>query len=82
MLVVGKGKRAWLDTAFTTESVRISNEENSLCRIKKGEKGKEMNETFQSEIQNDSWFRNFRFGHFKFGGLKLLHTKDLVKLFH
>jgi hypothetical protein len=47
--------------------------------IKKGENGAEMKATFQSEIHDDSWLWNFRFGHLNFGGLKLLHTKDMVK---
>jgi hypothetical protein len=32
-------------------------------------------------VQDDSWICNFRFGHFNFGGLKILHTKDIVKGF-
>jgi transposase InsO family protein len=80
-LVVDKGKSVQLDTAFTTESAHSTNEENSAHSIKKGENGTEMKATFQSEIQDDSWLWNFRFGHLNFGGLKLLHTKDMVKGF-
>jgi hypothetical protein len=80
-LVVGKEKYVQLDTAFTTESVCSSNEENSVCSIKKGENGAEMKATFQSEVHDDSWLWNFIFGHLNFGGLKLLHTKDMVKGF-
>jgi hypothetical protein len=32
-------------------------------------------------VQDESWIWNFRFGHLNFGGLKLLHTKDMVKGF-
>ena len=34
---------------------------------------------FQTEVQDDSWLWNFRFGHLNFGGLKLLHTNTMVK---
>ena len=36
---------------------------------------------FQTEVQDDSWLWHFRFGHLNFGGLKLLHTKNMVKGF-
>jgi hypothetical protein len=78
-LVVGKEKDVQLDIAFTTESAHSSNEENSAHITKKGENGIEMKETFQSDVHDDSWLWNFRFGHLNFGGLKLLHTKDMVK---
>jgi hypothetical protein len=70
-----------LDTTFTTESTRNTNEKNSARSINKGENGAEIKATFQSEIQDDFWLWNFRFGHLNFGGLKLLHTKDMVKGF-
>ena len=34
---------------------------------------------FQTEVQDESWLWHFRFGHLNFGGLKLLHTKNMVK---
>ena len=34
--------------------------------------------TFQIEVQDESWLWHFRFGHLNFGGLKLLHTKNVV----
>ena len=40
-----------------------------------------MQETFQYEVHDDSWIWYFIFGHVKFGGMKLLHTKDMVKGF-
>ena len=40
-----------------------------------------MKDTFQFEVHDDSWLWNFIFGHLNFGGLKLLHTKDMVKGF-
>jgi hypothetical protein len=52
-----------------------------LCNNKKGESGAEMKASFQSEIQDYSWLWNVIFGHLNFGGLKLLHTKDIVKGF-
>jgi hypothetical protein len=81
MLVVGKEKDAQSDTTITTESACSTNEENSMCSIKKGENGTEIKEAFQFEIQDDSWLCHFRFGHLNFGGMKLLHTKDMVKGF-
>jgi hypothetical protein len=78
-LTVYNRKSMQLDTAFTTKNVRGTNEENSARSIKKGENGAEMKATFQSETQDDSWLWHFRFGHLNFGGLKLLHTKDMVK---
>ena len=46
---VDKRKSAQLDTAFTTESMRSTNEENSVRNIKKGENDAEMKATFQSQ---------------------------------
>ena len=34
---------------------------------------------FQTKVQDESWLWHFRFGHLNFGGLKLLHTKNMVK---
>ena len=34
---------------------------------------------FQTEAQDESWLWHFRFGHLNFGGMKLLHTKNMVK---
>ena len=34
---------------------------------------------FQTEVQDESWLFHFRFGHLNFCGLKLLHTKNMVK---
>ena len=34
---------------------------------------------FQTEVQDESWLWHFIFGHLNFGGLKLLHTKNMVK---
>ena len=34
---------------------------------------------FQTEVQDESWLWHFRFGHLNFGGLKLLHTNNMVK---
>ncbi len=74
-LVVGKEKDAQLDTAFTAKSAHSFNEEKSGHSIKKGESGTDMHATFQFEVEDDSWLWNFIFGHFNFGGLKILHTK-------
>ena len=42
----------------------------------------ELQSTFQIEVQDaDSWLWNFRFGPLNFGGLNLLHTKNMVKGF-
>ena len=34
---------------------------------------------FQTEVQVESWLWHFSCGHLNFGGLKLLHTKNMVK---
>ena len=34
---------------------------------------------FQTEVRDESWLWHFKFGHLNFGGLKLLHTKNMVK---
>ena len=81
MLVVGKSKDVQLDTVFTKKSLSISNEENSVSSIKKGESGVEMKEAFQSKVQDDSWLWNSRFRDLNFGGMSILHTKDMVKGF-
>ena len=39
----------------------------------------EIQASFQSEVQEESWMWNFKFGHLNFGGMKLLHTKIMVK---
>jgi len=35
----------------------------------------------QTEVHDESWLWHFRFGHLNFGGMKLLHTKNMVKGF-
>ena len=35
---------------------------------------------FQTEVQDESWLWHFIFGNLNFGGLKLLHTNNMVKL--
>ena len=34
---------------------------------------------FQTEVQDESWLWHFIFGNINFGGLKLLHTNNMVK---
>ena len=36
---------------------------------------------FHTKVQDESWLWHFRFGHLNFGGMKLLHTKNMVKGF-
>ena len=36
---------------------------------------------FQTEVQDESWLWNFKFGHLNFGGLKIIYTKNMVKGF-
>ena len=46
----------------------------------KKENGKvDFQDAFQTKVQDESWLWHFRFGHLNFGGLKLLHTKNMVK---
>ena len=39
----------------------------------------EFQAVFQIEVQGESWLWHFRFGHLNFGGLNLLHKKNMVK---
>ena len=39
----------------------------------------DLQDAFQTEVQDESWLWHFRFGHLNFGGLKLVHTKNMVK---
>jgi hypothetical protein len=59
--------------------MRSFNEENSEHNSNKGENDVEMKATFKCEVHDDSWLWNFIFGHLNFGGLNLLHTKDMGK---
>jgi hypothetical protein len=79
----GKEKYMQLDIAFIAGSVRSSEEgKSSACNTKKEEDSSvEMHEAFQSKMKYDSWLWNFRFGHLNFGGLNVVHTKDMVKSF-
>ena len=36
---------------------------------------------FQTDVEDYSWLWHFRFGNLNFGGLKLLHIKNMVKGF-
>jgi hypothetical protein len=71
------------DTAFKEESVNSSKEgNNSVHRLQeKKDSGTEMHEIFQSEVHDDFWLWHFRFGNLNFRGMKMLHTKDMVKDF-
>ena len=51
------------------------------CYEEENDNDKELQETFQSEVQYGSQLWNFIFGHLNFGGLKLLHMKNMVKGF-
>jgi hypothetical protein len=73
------------NTAFKEESKEVSaynsNEEKGIARSSKKNEynGTELKTTFQSEVHDDSWLWNFRFGYLNFEGLKLLHTKNMMK---
>jgi hypothetical protein len=73
------------DTAIEAESEEVSahryKEGKTSVRIFKKEEEDDttMHETFQYEVHDDSSLWNFRFIHFHFGGLKMLHTEDMVK---
>lgn len=34
---------------------------------------------YQAEVKDENWLWHLRFGHLSFGGLNLLHMKDMVK---
>ena len=55
-----------------------SKEEVVYCN-KKENGSADLQAAFQTEVQDDSWLWHFRFGHLNFGGLELLHTKNMVK---
>ena len=59
-----KGATFKEESKETVES--LDNKENGSANLQA---------TFQTEVQDESWLWHFRFGHLNFGGMKLLHTK-------
>ena len=70
-----KGKRN-IGAAFEEES----KEEDTQCDKKEKDNTK-IQEPFQKEVQDESWLCNFIFEHLNFCGMKLMHTKNMVKVF-
>ena len=70
-----KGKRN-IGVAFEEES----KEEGTQCDKKEKDNTK-IQETFQTKVQDESWLCNFIFEHLNFCGMKLMHTKNMVKVF-
>ena len=61
--------------AFKAES------EETVELLNKRENGSaNLQAALQTEVKDESWLWNFKFGHLNFGGLKLLHTKNMVKV--
>ena len=70
-----KGKRG-IGTAFKLES-----REGDKHYDKEEKDDAKIIAAFQLEVQDESWVWHFIFGHLNFGGMKLLHTKNMVKVF-
>ena len=63
----------------TGDTFKEKSEETVELHNKKENGNANLQATFQTEVQDESWLWHFRFGHMNFGGLKLLHTKNMVK---
>ena len=68
-----KGKTN-IGAAFKAES-----EETVELFDKKENCSANLQAAFHTEVQDESWLWHFRFGHLNFGGMNLLHTKNMVK---
>ena len=65
-----------IGVAFKAKSKEVENHSD-----KKENDNTDFQVAFQTKVQDESWLWHFRFGHLNFGGLKLLHTKNMVKGF-
>ena len=69
--IKGKTKTGVAFKAESKETVELLNKkENGSANLQ---------DAFQTEVRDESWLWHFRFGHLNFGGLKLLHKKNMVK---
>ena len=60
-------------------SFKSQRKQEKKHRKKKEHDNVEIQATFQSEVQEESWLWNLRFGHLNFGVMKLLHMNNMVK---
>ena len=63
----------------TRASFKAESEETVELLDKEENGSANLQAAFQTEVQDESWLWHFRFGHLNFGGMKLLHTKNMVK---
>ena len=65
--------------ANTGATFKAESEETIELLDKKENCSANLQAAFKTEVQDESWLWHFKFGHLNFGGLKLLHTKNMVK---
>ena len=65
----------------TEVAFKAKSKEEVVCCDKKENDSADFQAAFQIEVQDESSLWHFKFGHMNFGGLKLLHTKNMVKGF-
>ena len=65
----------------TRVAFKVESKEEVIHCDKKENDNVDFQAAFQTEVQDESWLWHFKFGHLNFGGLKLLHTKNMVKGF-
>ena len=70
--IVPENTRAAVKEESKEEVVYFDNKENHIVEIQAA---------FQTKVHDDFSLWHFSFGHLNFGGMKLLHTKNMVKGF-
>ena len=63
----------------TRASFKAESEETVNLLDKKENCSANLQATFQTEVQDESWLWHFIFGNLNFGGMKLFHVKKMVK---
>ena len=63
----------------TGAAFKAESEETVKLLDKKENCSANLQVAFQTEFWDESWLWHFIFGHLKFGGIKLLHVKNMVK---
>ena len=75
----------WFPLRIVPNNIEAAFKEESKEEVVHYDKKEKDSTNFQSaiqiEVQDDFWLWHFRFRHLNFGGLKLLHTKNMVKGF-
>ena len=65
----------------TGDAFKAESKETVESLDKKENSSTNLQAAFHTEVHDESWLWHFKFGHLNFGGLKLLHTKNMVKGF-